>query len=156
VKGELILIKSLKKLINKTVYENAAEYPWAKFKDFIISEDGKHVKSVVIMSESLIPVPYTVRICDFAAIGDKKAILKPQVKPTVLKIEKEKPYMISNIKKHRFKKDGHSRKIFDVNFDTEAGEIVDFIITPFPTGRKMFISPDSNDFDSIMSFYLNR
>ena len=150
------MIKSLKKLINKTVYENAAEYPWAKFKDFIISEDGKHVDSVVIISESLIPVPYTVKICDFAAIGDKKAILKPEVRPTVSKIKKENPYMVSNLKKHRFKKDGHYKKIFDLNFDTEAGEIVDFIITPFPTGKKTFISPDSDDFNLIMSFYLNR
>lgn len=148
------MIKSLKKLINKTVYENAAEYPWAKFKDFILSEDGRCVEKVLIISESLIPVPYTVRVCDFETIGDKKAMLKPDVKPVACRVDKANPYSVSNLKKYRFEKEGQRRKIFDVSFDTEAGEIIDFIITPSPIGKKAFLSPGNEEFDKLISLYL--
>ena len=156
MKGALFLIKSSKKLINKVIYENAAEYPWAKLKDFIVSKDGKYIEKVLIISESLIPVPYTVRLCDFVTISEKGAVLRPDVKPVICKIEKENPYRFSNLKKYRFQKDGHRQKIFDVSFDTEAGEIIDFIIMPSPLGRKEFLSSGDTNFNELITNYLKK
>lgn len=150
------MIKSSKKLINKTVYENAAEYPWARFKDFILSEDGRYIEKVLIISESLIPVPYTVSLSDFESIGDKRAVLRPEVKPVACRIERENPCFFSNLKKHRLKKDGRRQKISDISFDTEAGEIIDFIITPLPAGKKDFLSPDNTGFGELIIPYLKK
>ena len=117
MKGAIILKRSSRRLINKMVYENSAEYPWAKFKDFIFSEDGKYIEKVLLVTESLIPVPYVVEFSDFQNIGDKRAVLRPGIKPSPGKIEKESPFLFSNLKKQKVKRNGHTEKFFDVNFD---------------------------------------
>ena len=138
------------------VYENSAEYPWAKFKDFIFSEDGKYIKKVLLVTESLIPVPYVVEFSDFQCIGDKNAVLRPEIKPSPGKIEKESLFLFSNLKKQKVKRNGHMEKFFDVNFDTEAGEIIDFIMIPSFMGRKTFISPGNSEFDELVKLCLKK
>lgn len=152
------MIKSMKKLINKTIYESSAEYPWARFKDFILSEDGMYVEKALIISESLIPVPYTVSFCDFKSIGDKNAVLKEGVKPHAERTDENNPYRLSNLRKYKFLKDGHRQRFFDISFDTEAGEVVDFIIiSPNTlTGRKIFLSPDQEELKELMTAYLKK
>lgn len=154
VKGGNVLIKNLKKLINRTVYENAAEYPWARFKDFIISADGKSIEKIVIASESLIPIPYAVKISDFETIGEKKSVLRSGVKPVPLRYDKTNPYVVSNIKKYIFKNGDIRRKILDMSFDTEVGEIVDFIIASSPFGKKTFLRADDYELGELMTAYL--
>ena len=150
-KEAVILIKSSKKLINKTVYDNKAEYPWAKVKDFILSADGKRIEKVVLVSESLIPVPYTVLIEDFEKIEDKSAVLKPDIKPEVYRKNADDLHVLSNLKKRKFENDGKKSRIFDVSFDAEIGEIVDFIIIPSPIGRKSYISSGDKEINKFIS-----
>ena len=156
MKGAIILKRSSRRLINKMVYENSAEYPWAKFKDFIFSEDGKYIEKVLLVTESLIPVPYVVEFSDFQNIGDKRAVLRPETKPSSGKIEKESPFLFSNLKKKKIERNGHREKFFDVSFDTEAGEIIDFIMTPSFMGRKTFISPGNYEFDELVKLCLKK
>ena len=141
----MILIGSLKKLINNDVFEKSADFPWARFSDFIISKDGEIVEAAVLSSISLVPVPYVVRFCDFDKIDLKNAVLKEGVKPFSPLAYYGNPLFIKNIKRHRITREKKVYKVCDVSFDVNRGEVVDYIAASYTFGKKVFFDSKSAD-----------
>ena len=121
------MIESLKKFVNSAVYEKGAEYPWAKIKDFIISKDGKTVAAAQVATQSLVPLFYIVKFCDFEKIGKKYCILKEGAKPVVSKNNEKENCFFSKTKDFHLEQGLKKLKIRDAEFMVEAGEIVDFV-----------------------------
>ena len=139
----MVLIKSINKFKNVLVYENSAGYPWTRLKDFVLEEDGKKIKSLLIVSESIIPVSYLVPFSDLEKFLETKIILKSKAvsKPYNNKIADESISLLS-LKKEKIVEGGRKKKLSDICFDIEAGEIEDFVFTDFPIGKKHYFSPE--------------
>lgn len=138
------MTKSVKKLINKEVYEKDAENPWARIKDFIIADDGKSVKGAVLSTESLIPLCYEAELESFESISDT-AVLKEDVRPKPIDTHYEDLKSFGKIKNKKIFSDGKTLKIKDMYFDTELGEITDFVAEGLPLlslGKKYFYTPE--------------
>jgi len=142
--------ESIKKLINKEIYEKDAQMPWAKFKDFILSADGKNIRCAVISSVSLIPILYIVEFDDFESISGV-AVLKEGVRPRAVMPRFENEGSFEKIRKKEFFSEGKRFKIRDAYFDTEFGEVTDFVAKKRPVGRKIYFSPESDELSEIIS-----
>ncbi len=143
------MTESIKKLINKEVYEKNAIRPWAKIADFVFSEDGKMVESAILSTVSLIPVFYKVGIMDLEKSGDS-IFLKEGVKPRAIDNKKHYPLEFGTLRKKPFYFTGKRLKIRDVCFDAEIGEITDFIAAPLPVGRKTYFQPESEEIEMLI------
>lgn len=143
------MTESIKKLINKEVYEKNAIRPWAKIADFVFSEDGKMVEFAILSTVSLIPVFYEVGILDFKKSGDR-LLLKEGVKPKAIDNKKHHSLEFGMLKNKAFYSTGKRLKIRDVCYDTEIGEITDFIAAPLPVGRKTYFQPESEEIEILI------
>ena len=143
------MIESIKKLMNKEVYEKNALRPWAKITDFVFSADGKMVESAILTSLSLIPIMYVVSLEDLKKNGDI-LVLKDGIKPRAIEKEYNYPVEFGKLKKRPFYSMGKRLKIRDVCFDAELGEITDFIASPLPVGRKTYFQPESEEIEKII------
>ncbi len=135
----MILIENLKKYINSGVYEENAEYPWAKIKDFIISKDGKNIAAAEITTVSLIPVPYIVMFEDFKILDRRRSVLKPGVKPKLKGSGEYGTYFLSQLGKVHLGGEMKRAKIRDASFVVEVGEIVDYIAVSNIIGSKSYL-----------------
>lgn len=143
------MTESIKKLINKEVYEKNAIRPWAKITDFVFSDDGKRVESAILSSMSLIPVLYKVSIMDLEKSGEN-IFLKEGVKPRAIDNKKHYPLEFEKLRKKFFYPMGKKMKIRDICFDAEIGEITDFIAAPLPIGRKTYFQPESEEIQMLL------
>ncbi len=143
------MTESIKKLINKEVYEKNAIRPWAKIADFVFSEDGKWVESAILSTVSLIPIFYMVRISDLEKSGES-IFIKEGVKPCVIENKYDYPLEYGKLRKKHFYSMGKRLKIRDVCFDSEIGEITDFIAAPLPVGRKTYFQPESEEIEMLL------
>lgn len=135
------MTQSLKNYINAAVYEENAEYPLAKIKDFVISSDGKNVCAAEISTQSLVPVSYMVKFEDIKKLEKNRCILKEGTKPQPIPKQLKEGYYFSGIKKLQPKGGGIIKpKIRDAEFMTEAGEIVDFVAAAGFWGHKMYLN----------------
>lgn len=134
------MTQSLKKYINAFVYEENAEYPLAKIKDFVISSDGKNICAAEISTQSLVPVSYMVKFEDIKKLEKNRCVLKEGTKPLPKPERLKEGYYFSGIKKLRSKGEGIIKpKIRDAEFMTEAGEIIDFVAAAGLWGRKIYL-----------------
>ncbi len=136
---------SMKKLINKDVYEKNADRPWAKFRDFIFTDDGMAVRLAVLSTVSIIPILYTVDFDAFECILDK-AVLKEGTKPVALKPHYDELKSFGKIKKKKMFPEGKVSRLLDVYFDAEFGEITDFVTVGSFFIKKRLYSPDEAGF----------
>lgn len=143
------MTESIKKLINKEVYEINAIRPWAKIVDFIFSENGKMVEFAILSTVSLIPVHYKVSISDLKKSGEN-IFLKEGVKPRAIDNKKHYPLEFGILRKKPFYFTGKRLKIRDVCYDAEIGEITDFIAAPLPVGRKTYFQPGSEEIEILI------
>lgn len=143
------MTESIKKLINKEVYEKNAIRPWAKITDFVFSEDGKWVETAILSSVSLIPIFYKVGITDLEKSGEN-IFLKEGIKPRAIENKYDYPVEFGKIRKKFFYSMGKRLKIRDVCFDAEIGEITDFIASPLPVGRKTYFQPESEEIEMLI------
>ena len=139
------MAESIKNLINKEVYEKGASRPWAKIKDFVFSPDGKSVQTVLLSSLSLIPILYKTKLDDFESIC-KDIVLKDGVKPKPLESHYENPKSFTKVKKLKVTSGGKPYRIRDIHFNSEIGEIIDFVATRRPFGRKLLFDSQGKDF----------
>ena len=144
------MTESIKKLINKEVYEKNALRPWAKIANFIFSEDGKKVETAILMSVSIIPIFYAVGITDLEKSGES-LFLKEGVKPRVIENKYNYPVEFGKLRKKPFYSMGKRLKIRDVCFDAEIGEITDFVAAPLPVGRKTYFQPESEEIEKLIN-----
>ena len=136
---------SMKKLINNDVYEKNADRPWAKFRDFIFTDDGMAVRLAVLSTVSIIPILYTVDFNAFECIFGR-AVLKEGTKPVALKPQYDELKSFEKIKKKKMFPEGKVSKLLDVYFDTEIGEITDFVtVGSFYLGKRIY-TPDEAGF----------
>ena len=144
------MTESIKKLINKEVYEKNAIRPWAKIADFVFSKDGKWVETAILSSVSLIPIFYKVGITDLEKSGDS-IFLKEGVKPRVIENKYDYPLEFGKVRRKPFYSMGKRLKIRDVCFDAEIGEITDFIAAPLPVGKKTYFLPESEEIEMLIA-----
>lgn len=141
----MLLAESVKNLINEEVYEKGASRPWAKIKDFIFSSDGKTVRTVLLSTLSLIPILYKAELNDFESICGE-IVLKDGVKLKPVESRYENPKSFMKIKKMEITSGGKPYKIRDIHFNSEIGEIIDFVATRRPFGKKMYVDSSDKDF----------
>ncbi len=129
---------NLKKLKGLAVYENGKKEPCGKIKDVCLAENQNQVTAIQLETLSLIPIGRTLSIGDFHKISDGKIILKndtgiPETKGVSTK-------EISGVIKenHKFK------RIKDIQFDFETGEIFSFEIS-----RRAFGKTDKTDINKM-------
>lgn len=148
------MIQSVKKLKNVFIYENSASYPWARLKDLILCEDGKTIEKILIASESIIPVFYVVSFSDLEVISKEKIVLKQKTVPTPCRAQNNGKISFLNLRKTKIVEAGRKKKLTDVNFDVEIGEISDFIFSDFPIGKKHYSSPEDSMVKNLISQHL--
>ena len=120
---------NLKKLKGSAVYENGKKEPCGKIRDVCLSDDKNQVTAIQLETLSLIPLGRTMSIGDFDRVSGGKIILKndigiPEPKGVFTK-------EISGLIKENYK----FKKIRDMQFDFETGEIFSFEISRGAFGK---------------------
>ncbi len=119
-----ICLKRLKGLI---VYEKGCDEPCGRVKGVCFSRDNKNIDFLQIETISLVPLCKNVEIEAFDGILGKKIFMKENFGFEKHKSQNE--FVIKNENVSKIVLDGGKpKKIKDLRFDFETGEITDFFI----------------------------
>ena len=109
------------------VYEIGSEEPCGRVKGLCFSEDKNNIKSLQVETISLVPLCKNIEIEAFEGIYGKKIFLKKNFSFKEQNLKKSSSTENENISKIVLN-NGKPKKIKDLRFDFETGEITDFYI----------------------------
>lgn len=109
------------------VYEKGADEPCGRVKGLCFSKDNNNIKSLQIETISLVPLCKNIEIEAFEGIRGKKIFLKKKFSFKEQNFQKSSANEFENISEIVLN-NGKPKKIKDLRFDFETGEITDFYI----------------------------
>ena len=112
---------SLKRLKGLEVYEDGNPEACGKIKNVCFDARCNRVNGVIVETVSLIPLSKTLFMDEFGEICDDRVLLKKDVSLNKVEKRSDKFCIVSDA----IQRGGQAKKIRDIKFDFETGEVID-------------------------------
>ena len=122
---------SVKKIKGTKVYLNEASQPWGAIENVIFDRENKKVSAFSVKTLSIVPICKVVEKSSVENLDSDKMILKKNA--PILNFEKYSTDKVSGIAldtvKTAVSPGGFRKKLKDIRFDFETGEMSDMVIS---------------------------
>ncbi|MBR5156022.1 MAG: hypothetical protein IKW62_06040 [Clostridia bacterium] len=122
---------SIKNLKGAKVYFWGKDQPWGVFSDVMMNKNGR-IEAYIVKTLSIVPISKVIQNRDIDKIEDGKIVLKKGMRLVNYELFR-KAYTDNTIKSENVKKvvlgGMKPKKLKDMRFDLETGEICDVVIS---------------------------